>query len=698
MSLSLTRNHYLHEFFPHEHAYESCDYTPASVPLSSAHAPSVSSSSATPSTSATAVAEPPRVNQMQSQQAPRRVRLAAEEQRRLEQESARRERAAARLASASAPAQPESSAKTGEGEGTADVEAQLRTSTTPFPIPIPAAPTNEVAVDDQEQLAPPAKASQPRKSRASFVDPAVTAVLRSPPPAQPHGGVAAGAHHQTATATAAATSALPPLEVRCHARTRIPTPHGNVFLLLYRNNRDTKEHLAFVADQRQMDARRPNAFDLERQQQQPPNEEREATAHSADAAHDDDIEKRRPFITSRSLDAPWRDGESEMERVVRGASVDAAQHSQEECDDELIEPPLVRIHSECFTGETIGSQRCDCGEQLDEAFRLICEHGRGVVVYLRQEGRGIGLLEKLRAYNLQDLGHDTVAANLLLGHSADMRTYDIAGAILKDLALTRVRLLTNNPDKIDQIEREGIQVAERVAMVPRIWSVLAAAAHASAASKKRRTPSAAQPRRQPRQRSRSAKLLEEALRGAAASSSAASPIPSASAAATDDERAETSQDSSIDGDFEDEDEYDDDDDDSIASEMSEVEHGLRRAGVGMVGASTTRSPELEKYLRTKIERMGHLIDAPSMQAAAAALSGGGERKKKNRDEAQAASASRASARRRPAPHPHASTLAGSVASLAATDEASLVCGDDDCSDCRQQEQQHTSSDDALSQS
>jgi GTP cyclohydrolase II len=139
--------------------------------------------------------------------------------------------------------------------------------------------------------------------------------------------------------------------------------------------------------------------------------------------------------------------------------------------------PLVRIHSECYTGETVWSARCDCGEQLDEAQRLMCppnNHAGGVIVYLRQEGRGIGLREKLKAYNLQDLGHDTHEANVLLRHPADARSYGIATAILMDLGLggeSGIRLLTNNPDKIRAVEgpnREVI-VKERVAMIPLAW-------------------------------------------------------------------------------------------------------------------------------------------------------------------------------------------------------------------------------------
>jgi GTP cyclohydrolase II len=144
----------------------------------------------------------------------------------------------------------------------------------------------------------------------------------------------------------------------------------------------------------------------------------------------------------------------------------------------------------------VGSMRCDCGEQLDEAIRLISQPitlpstspldksttipGRGAVIYLRQEGRGIGLLSKIRAYNLQDIGHDTVTANLMLGHQADERGYEIAVAILRDLGLGNdtdeglgegVRVLTNNPDKVKALQQEGLRVVERVPMIPRSWQM-----------------------------------------------------------------------------------------------------------------------------------------------------------------------------------------------------------------------------------
>jgi GTP cyclohydrolase II len=123
---------------------------------------------------------------------------------------------------------------------------------------------------------------------------------------------------------------------------------------------------------------------------------------------------------------------------------------------------LVRVHSECFTGDVLGSRRCDCGEQLQRSLQMIASAGAGVVIYLRQEGRGIGLLDKLRAYNLQDQGYDTVDANLALGHEADERDYTVAAHILDDLEVHSIRLLTNNPGKVSGLKKLGVPVLERV--------------------------------------------------------------------------------------------------------------------------------------------------------------------------------------------------------------------------------------------
>jgi GTP cyclohydrolase II len=288
---------------------------------------------------------------------------------------------------------------------------------------------------------------------------------------------------------------------------------------------------------------------------------------------------------------------AEQENPELGAAGDV------EVEDDIL--PMVRIHSECFTGETIGSMRCDCGEQLDEAIRQIASPhrlppsgsvsgkgqgngkgrmvpGRGVVIYMRQEGRGIGLLEKIRAYNLQDLGHDTVAANLMLGHGADERKYDVAAEILRDLGLagddsakrpastgqgvvpgaqengqlpeaeisaqqkgrTGIRLLTNNPEKVQGLAREGVYVQERVGMMPRDWKCMG---------------------------------QDDEPRGL-----------SESRGGSEGEGEGESEEKDVDG-----------------EEVEYQEWRQRRAGVGMIGAGKAHGGELEKYLRTKVERMGH---------------------------------------------------------------------------------------------
>ncbi|KAL8631895.1 hypothetical protein Q9189_002371 [Teloschistes chrysophthalmus] len=233
-------------------------------------------------------------------------------------------------------------------------------------------------------------------------------------------------------------------EVECIVRARIPTVTGaEMFLHVYQNNVDNKEHLAIVF-----------------------------------GSH----------IRSTSMFAV-RPGETERDRMIRGAydgrlhpgriSSHVEAKSPSNAMPEMSsdgEPPLVRIHSECYTGETAWSARCDCGEQLDEAARLMSlpNSTGGVIVYLRQEGRGIGLGEKLKAYNLQDLGSDTVEANLLLRHPADARSYGLATAMLLDLGFggdRGIRLLTNNPDKVRAVEgpHQEIVVRRRVPMVPLAW-------------------------------------------------------------------------------------------------------------------------------------------------------------------------------------------------------------------------------------
>lgn len=237
--------------------------------------------------------------------------------------------------------------------------------------------------------------------------------------------------------------------VKCIARARIPTVQGpEIFLHLYENNVDSKEHLAIVFGE---DIRSQTLF------------------------------KKRP-------------NETQQDRMTRGAYVGKLFPGRNEADvdsksgkelhfeenGDLIREPettfseqvLARIHSECYTGETAWSARCDCGEQFNEAGRLMGENSHGCIVYLRQEGRGIGLGEKLKAYNLQDLGADTVQANLMLRHPADGRSFSLATAILVDLGLVQIKLLTNNPDKIVAVEGKNrdVEVVERIPMVPLAWS------------------------------------------------------------------------------------------------------------------------------------------------------------------------------------------------------------------------------------
>ena len=128
-------------------------------------------------------------------------------------------------------------------------------------------------------------------------------------------------------------------------------------------------------------------------------------------------------------------------------------------------PPLVRIHSECLTGDVFHSLRCDCRAQLELSFERIAEEDRGILIYEHQEGRGIGLLNKLRAYELQDQGADTVEANERLGFKADLRSYQLPGEILRFFHLASVRLLSNNPEKVEAVERAGVRVTERIPCV-----------------------------------------------------------------------------------------------------------------------------------------------------------------------------------------------------------------------------------------
>jgi 3,4-dihydroxy 2-butanone 4-phosphate synthase/GTP cyclohydrolase II len=163
---------------------------------------------------------------------------------------------------------------------------------------------------------------------------------------------------------------------------------------------------------------------------------------------------------------PTRSGELQL--CYYSNSIDEKEHLALVWGQVSGENIMTRVHSECFTGDVLGSLRCDCGEQLAVAMDMISAAGAGVILYLRQEGRGIGLLEKLKAYNLQDDGLDTVDANIELGHQPDERDYTIAALILEDLGVKSISLLTNNPAKIESLEALGISIHERIPLTPHI--------------------------------------------------------------------------------------------------------------------------------------------------------------------------------------------------------------------------------------
>ena len=189
----------------------------------------------------------------------------------------------------------------------------------------------------------------------------------------------------------------------------------------------------------------------------------DAVSVAAEAIADFDLSPSLAVASRARL--PTRSAEK-AEIVAFRSEEDAAEHVALLIGEPSGKPPLVRLHSECLTGDVLGSLKCDCGPQLDQALAAIAASGWGILLYLRQEGRGIGLVNKLRAYALQDQGFDTVDANVRLGFSDDERDFSVAARMLKLLSQDQVRLLTNNPRKVTGLEGAGIRVVERVPLQP----------------------------------------------------------------------------------------------------------------------------------------------------------------------------------------------------------------------------------------
>ncbi|KAK9899853.1 hypothetical protein P389DRAFT_207465 [Cystobasidium minutum MCA 4210] len=796
----VTRNHFLHEFYPHPEdpssafswhtnttggrslyghstfpstrrpAYASCDVGPEDDPrphlqgaIEQQEYPTASTSRSTSTTTTDAnTAKLPRAVEndddhaddelaeshaiYRSRQAPRKIRLERErlEQEELEQQSKHKAQQSEQDEGTSGPAQSNGAAEVAENAG--------------------AIHSNLKEVEPSEKLL---NSLEEPDSRTSIFNPDpvhLPQILKISQPSFFHPYSSASSIPSLPTSSIP-TLSKPPLQVVCYARTRVPTPHGEVFLHIYKNNWDDKEHLAFVFDRDQL-------LDSN-------------TRSGTQVAEDGAINRHQRYGTlrSRTLDATWRKGETDVERIVRGAyvgrlsptsaEVSRAAESQNPEDHTLDGPNsddavLVRIHSECFTGETIGSQRCDCGEQLDEAFRLIgtSSSGLGIIIYLRQEGRGIGLLEKIKAYNLQDLGHDTVTANLLLGHGADQRDYALAGEMLRDLGVggkgvkgrdgKTVRLLTNNPDKIDSIEKEGIKVVERVPMVPRGWTVhmphLTNSIKSQSSKKKkssRNADGAISKSKKDKAKARRPKMTMQdsvtsirSVAGAEASSSSpllspalsssgfkpknkklealkplsssmdADGIRSIEASASEAEAEGGSEDDATVDSYEmpsmpgsadertsgealedaqsagtdEEGEEDSDEDAEDSEDSAEREEALEdylismnRTGVGMIGAGVTHSKELEKYLKTKIERMGHMLVAPAAPPSTPLPLRRGARVRQHKGQSKLKDGHSGE-------QSQSKDLGESTASIIKTDEESIKCdAGAECEDCKRQE-------------
>jgi GTP cyclohydrolase II len=340
--------------------------------------------------------------------------------------------------------------------------------------------TSDSAVGEDTTQDHGPRASQHRRSdpppsiiSPAFTPPATPGFTTPSQPRRPPRSIPVDTSRSTDSPRPELLQKLPVVE--CEVRARIPTTTGHeMWLHVYRNNVDTKEHLAIVFGNqirsRSLDAERPGETELDRMTRGA----YVGRLYPGRMSSRIEAIKRAEGVPSKRT--PDADTTNNLDNGL--ASPSSASSENGDVQTPTSDLPLVRIHSECYTGETVWSARCDCGEQLDEGARLMADPtfspSGGAIIYLRQEGRGIGLGEKLKAYNLQDLGNDTYEANVMLRHPADARSYGLATAMLQDLGLDGergIRLLTNNPDKVRAVEGPGreVVVRERVAMVPLAW-------------------------------------------------------------------------------------------------------------------------------------------------------------------------------------------------------------------------------------
>lgn len=247
------------------------------------------------------------------------------------------------------------------------------------------------------------------------------------------------------------------------AESRLPTAFGEFTAIAYRDEACSQDHLVLTygfgalssmaslptsSHQTNLSIQSNRLYPLD---------EKELERLASRNIVDEELDKRLAELAPSSPSSPT------LIRVISDASKDASTSTPKETADDTAKGTLVRLHSECLTGDVFASLRCDCGAQLQVAMKKIVAEGIGVIVYLRgHEGRGVGLANKIRAYALQDCGHDTVAANAALNLPVDARDYAAAAAILKDLKLSRIRLMTNNPRKIEALKMAGLTEIERV--------------------------------------------------------------------------------------------------------------------------------------------------------------------------------------------------------------------------------------------